>query len=109
MSIRTLDKIRHTPGSGIAKNTPVLVGGQLFISAAAIAAGEPGTLIRFGVFESVAKTTGEAWTENQKLYWVTGTSKLTTTVGSNAYAGRAYATAASGDETGTIALNAPKG
>jgi len=107
MAKRTLDKIRHTPGSAIAANSLVLIGGQLFASSAAIAANAVGSLSRFGVFENRAKTTGEAWTENQKLYWVTGTSKLTTTVSSNAYAGRAYAVAASGATTGTIALNAP--
>lgn len=107
MAIRTLDKIRHTPAGAVAANALVLIAAQLFASGAAIAAGEAGSLSRFGVFENRAKTTGEAWTENQKLYWVTGTSKLTTTVGSNAYAGRAYAVAASAATTGTIALNAP--
>jgi len=100
-------KLQYTPGSAVANKEVVVLNGQLFIAPAAIAANTLGVLNRRGSYTGVDKTTGEAWTLNQKLYWVTGTSKLTTTVGSNAYAGRAGAAAASGDTTGPLVLNAP--
>jgi predicted RecA/RadA family phage recombinase len=100
-------KLQYTPGSAVTGKAIVVLEGQVFIAPADIPASTQGVLNRRGVYTGVAKTTGEAWTLNKKLYWVTGTSKLTTTVGSNAYAGRAAAAADSGDTVGSIALNAP--
>ncbi|MBO6759280.1 MAG: DUF2190 family protein [Roseibium sp.] len=57
-----------------------------------------------GVF-TLPKTTGQAWTLGQKLYWNDTTKSCTTTATANTLIGVALAAAASGDTAGTVRLN----
>lgn len=51
------------------------------------------------------KTTGEAWDAGEKLYWVSGTSKFSTTSGGNTLAGVAAADAESAATEGSVYLD----
>jgi predicted RecA/RadA family phage recombinase len=48
----------------------------------------------------IAKTTGEAWTHGQKLYWDNTAKKLTTTAAGNTLVGAAAQAQAAGDSVG---------
>jgi predicted RecA/RadA family phage recombinase len=85
-------------------NDLVLLTNIVGVAIDAIAAAETGTVAVRGVF-TVQKTTGEAWTQGQQLYYVAATGKLTTTAGSNKKAGTAEIAAASADTTGNVNLN----
>lgn len=97
------ERIDYTPGSAVAAGKLVLVTDRVFFAPNAIAANELGALQTTGVIQ-YEKTTGEAWTLGQKLYWNAGTSKLTTTSSTHKVAGYAAAAAASGDTEGLILL-----
>lgn len=93
------------PGGGVTAGVPVLIGSLLVIPAVtAVATAEfNGAVV--GVFTGLAKTTGETWSEGEKLYWVTGTSKFSTTAGGNTLVGTAAAAAGSADTTGSVRLD----
>lgn len=93
----------YTPSSAVAAGEVVLVTDRCFVAPRAIAANEKGSLQTRGVF-TIQKTTGEAWTLGQKLYWVAGTSKASTTAGSNKVLGYAAAAYASGATEGNVLL-----
>lgn len=57
-----------------------------------------------GVIDLV-KTTSQAWTEGQLLYWDDGTSKVTSVAGANLLVGVASRDAGSSDATGRVRLN----
>jgi len=103
------DKLLYTPGGAVANKAVVQLNDQCFITAAAIAAGEEGVIMRRGTFSGVAKPTDEAWTLNQALYWDVSASEFTIDddTGNNKYAGRAGAAADTAAATGTIVLNTP--
>lgn len=61
-------------------------------------------LKRKGVFE-LPKTTSEAWTQGQPLYWNASTKKFTTTAGANTRRGVAWAAADAADTTGEVLLD----
>lgn len=62
-----------------------------------------GSVMVEGVF-LLAKATGTAWSQGDKLYWDSSASKFTKTASGNKPAGTAYADAASGDATGYVKL-----
>lgn len=97
------EKIDFTPSSAVAAGTMVLFGERVFFAELAIPANTLGSLRTTGVVQ-YEKTTGEAWTVGQKLYWNAGTSKLTTTSSTNKVAGYAAAAAASGAVEGLCLL-----
>jgi predicted RecA/RadA family phage recombinase len=87
-----------------------LVGGAFYIAnglrgvvSADAASGQPSTVCTRGVF-TLPKATGEAWAVGALLYWDSGNSRFTTTVGSNTLAGFAAAAALSADTTGKVAI-----
>ncbi len=88
----------------VASGGGALVGSLFGVAVAAAKAGETVQLKTSGVF-TLPKTTGQAWTVGQKMYWDDSTKKVTSTVGSNTLIGVALATAASGDTSGTVRLN----
>jgi predicted RecA/RadA family phage recombinase len=57
-----------------------------------------------GAFGPVPKATGQAWNQGDKLYWDSTNNNFTTTVGTNTFAGNAYAAALTADTTGSILL-----
>lgn len=82
-----------------------LVSGAL--SGVAVAAADSAaavTLKRNGVFEML-KTTSEAWTQGQPLFWNASTKKFTTTAAGNTRRGVAWAAADSADTTGEVLLD----
>jgi predicted RecA/RadA family phage recombinase len=92
------------PIGGVVSGAPVLIGSLLVVPGASAAATEEFEGARVGVF-TLAKTTGEAWTEGVKLYWVAGTSKISTTAGGDTLVGVAAAAADSAAETGDVLLD----
>lgn len=79
-------------------------GGLSGVAQAAADNGAAVALKRNGVFEML-KTTSEAWTQGQPLFWNASTKKFTTTAGSNARRGVAWAAADSADTTGEVLLD----
>lgn len=92
-------------GATVTAGVPVLQSGLLVIPTVDAETGETFTALVRGVFTGLAKTTGEAWVAGQKLYWVTGTSKFSTTAGGNQLVGTANAAAESAATTGDVALD----
>lgn len=100
------DVMEYTaPGGGVTKDVPVLISGLLVIPTVTVAATVKFNAVVAGVVSGLAKTTGEAWAEGEKLYWVTGTSKFSTTAGGNQLVGTAAAAAGSADTTGDVRLD----
>lgn len=95
--------IDYTPGSAVAAGALVLCTDRVFFCPRALAANELGSLMTEGVIR-YEKTTGEAWTLGQKLFWNSETGKLTTTSSTFKVAGYAAAAAASGDVEGLCLL-----
>ncbi len=98
------EHFNHTPGSAVSNGAVVLMGATIGVALTAIAANATGAVKVTGVF-TIAKLSTDVVAQGAKLYWDAGNSRLTTTVGSNTYAGRAYAAAGSGVSTVQIAIN----
>ena len=92
-------------GSEINVGAVVAIGDLIGVAETNIAIGATGTVITSGVV-NIAKKTGEAWTQGQKLYWDPSNSWLTTTAGSLIQVGWAFTAQASGDVLGQIKLKA---
>lgn len=86
----------------------LLVGAIFGIALADAAQGAPVETRRTGSFD-VAKTTGEAWTQGQLLYWNNTTKALTTTASTNKLVGAAEQAQASGDAVGRAILTGQVG
>lgn len=74
--------------AAVVSGAPVLIGALFGVAEASAASGAPLTLARRGVFR-LAKTTGQAWSVGQKLYWDATNSLVTSTVGTNVLIGAA--------------------
>lgn len=92
------------PTGGTVAGTPYLIGVILGIAAMTVLVGVVTPFHLVGAYELMPKTTGEAWTAGDLLYWDNTAKKFTTTATSNKKAGVAYADAASGDATGSVNL-----
>jgi predicted RecA/RadA family phage recombinase len=78
--------------------------GQLFgVANGTYASGADGEFDTEGVHE-LAKETGTAWTQGQKLYWDDTAKLITHTATSNLFVGHATVAAASGDAVGLVRL-----
>lgn len=93
----------YTPVAAVAAGAPVIVTDRVFVAPRAIAANELGSLATSGTWK-LQKTTGQAWTLGQRLYWDGGTSKATSVAGALKVLGYAAAAAASGDTEGLVLL-----
>jgi predicted RecA/RadA family phage recombinase len=82
-----------------------LVGSIFGVAVADVEPGSSGSFQVDGVW-SLDKTTGEAWSVGQALYWDPSTSKVTSVAGSLKRIGVATAPASSPATTGNIRLNA---
>lgn len=94
------------PAGNAVVGIPVKVQGAYFLPQSAALSGAPfnGLLLHPTMGKKVIgapKTAAEAWTAGQKLYFIAATGVLTTTVGTNDFAGfaaaDAIAAATSGD------------
>lgn len=83
----------------VAAGGGALVGSLFVVAIAAVLSGKGGQGRRRGVMD-IAKATGEAWTQGQKVYWDNTAKKLTTTSTSNTLVGVAAQIQASGDTVG---------
>ncbi len=91
-------------GSAIAAGGVVALGFGVGVAVTAIAATTGvGTLHVRGVF-LLAKTTSQTWTQGDKLYWDSGTSKFTNVASGKQAAGFADIAAGSADATGYVNL-----
>jgi predicted RecA/RadA family phage recombinase len=97
------ERINYTPSADVAAGKLVLFTDRVFFVPNAIAANATDAVQTCGVVQ-YEKTTGEAWTMGQKLYWNDTTKKLTTTASTNKVAGYAVAAAASADTEGVCLL-----
>ena len=98
------NSINYTPsGAAVSAGQAVLCSVRVFVAPRAIADGELGALQTSGVW-TIQKTTSEAWTFGQKLYWNAGTSKATTTASTNKVLGYAAAVALSAATEGSVLL-----
>lgn len=106
------DEFPYTNGTnaGIKSGDVVKIGDVIGVALTDILAGSTGTVQVAGVFE-LPKTTSQAWTQGQRLYWNPTASKFTTAAddgGSPAvafvHAGWAYFDAAGADTTGFVKL-----
>lgn len=93
-----------SPTGGVTVDTPVLIGTLLVIPANTVAQTLPFEGMAEGVFQSMPKATGQAWTEGQLLYWDNTAKNFTTTATSNTRVGCAAVAAQSADTTGTVRL-----
>lgn len=100
---QTGDVIPFVASADLDSGDPVLIGSQLGVCSGDVASGETGQAELDGVFELPA-TTGETWTQGVDLYWNAGTSKLTSTAGSNKCVAFAWLPKGSDDETADVRL-----
>lgn len=102
--------VEHEAGAAIAVNEVVPIGDCVGIALAAAASGDMVTLAITGRF-NVAKVTGTAWNQGDKLDWDDSESKFTkglsTVLGDIADCAIAAVDAASGDATADIILTNP--
>lgn len=92
------------PTGGVVSGTPYLIGNLLVVAMFSAAQTLPFEGATEGIF-TLAKASGQAWTEGANLYWDNSAKNFTTTSTANYYAGVAAAAAASGDTTGKVRLN----
>lgn len=87
----------------VASGAGILVGSLFAVALADAAAGQPVEARRVEVFD-LAKATGEAWTQGQKVYWDNTNFRVTSTAGSNTLIGVATQAQASADAVGRVLL-----
>ena len=97
--------ITFTPSSDVASGGAFLATVMIIVAIANVAANEPGEFVTEGVYE-LPKATADVVTVGAQLYWDNSAKKLTTTVGSNTPAGKAWADAANGDDAVWVKINA---
>lgn len=97
--------LNHVASGAKTVGQVVLIGDRIGIALAAIADGATGALAVEGVF-TIDKTTPEVYAQGDQLYWVAGTSKVSSTAGSNKKAGIAAAAALSAATTCAVKINA---
>jgi predicted RecA/RadA family phage recombinase len=81
----------------------VIVGKTFGVAMSDALIGADVVLDLFGVFE-LAKTTGQAWSKGDKLYWDPATSKFTTVAGALVAYGIAHEAALAADTVGAVRL-----
>ena len=88
----------------LASGDGYLVGSLFGIASANAAIGEEVELMTVGVFD-IEKTSAEAWTVGQKIFWNASTSLATSTASSNKLIGVALAVAANPSSSGRVRLS----
>lgn len=93
----------YTATADISSGDAVLVGSVLGIAITDMASGDDGDLVLEGVFE--LPKAAVAITQGAQLYWDDANSQVTTTSTDNTACGKAFAAAASGDDTVYVKIN----
>ncbi|MFN3656824.1 MAG: capsid cement protein [Pseudolabrys sp.] len=99
---RTVDVV--TPSGGMTAGVFYLVGALYGVAALTTLEGETNVLHRDGIF-TLPKTTTEAWTQGQQMFWNNGTGKFTTTAAGNKPVGIAAVAAGADDVEGSVILD----
>lgn len=97
------DTVTLTAPAALASGEPFAVGAIFGVATNAAESGAPVEASRVGVFD-LPKTTGEAWTVGARLYWASGTKKLTTNGEENLFVGAALTAAGDAATTGRAIL-----
>lgn len=97
------EKFTYVAGGTVTSGDFVMVGGLHGVAENSGGSGDTITVLRCGVFE-LAKATGAAWSQGDRLFWDTGTSKFTKDATKTPLAALAFADALSGDAVGLVAL-----
>lgn len=91
-------------GSAISSGDPVVIGDRVGFAIVDIAASTgSGSVAMEGVF-SCEKTTSQAWSQGDKLFYDSGTGKFTNVATGKVPAGYAFENALSADTSGVIKL-----
>ncbi|WP_217577334.1 DUF2190 family protein [Mesorhizobium sp. GbtcB19] len=93
-----------TGAADVASGDGVVAGSLFGVAQGDIAVGDSGELAVTGVFE-LPKTTSQAWTFGQRLYWDAAGGKLTSTASSNKLVGVAIEATASDAAVGKARLS----
>lgn len=94
-----------TDAVAISSGDGVLVGSLFGVALVDIAVGASGAIATKGVWD-IAKTSAEAWTVGQKIYWNATTGAATSTASTNKQIGVAVAVAENPSSTGRVLLTA---
>lgn len=97
--------ITFTPAADVASGGAVLATAMVVVAIAAVKATEPGEFVTEGVFE-LPKATADEVTVGAQLYWDDSAKNITTVVGTNKPAGKAWAPAGNGDTSVLVKINA---
>ena len=92
------------PSGGVTSGTPLLVGGLLVVPATTALEGVAFAGRVDGVFE-YTKTSAQAWTAGQRIYWNTSTSKFDSDGSTGPLVGVATEIKANPTSTGIVRLN----
>ncbi len=92
------------PSGGTVTGVPELIGGILFVPLTTEAVGVRGNMRCTGVF-TLAKTSAQAWTEGQKIYWDDGNSRCDSDSTVGPLIGIATRVEANPTATGRVRLN----
>ena len=99
------DAVEFTsPTGGTVTGVPELIDAIFTVPAETVAVGLPVNCRVVGVF-TLAKTSAQAWTEGQKIYWDDGNSRCDSTSTVGPLIGVAVAVAANPSATGLVRLN----
>ena len=93
-----------SPSIDIASGEGFLAGSIFGIAITDVAAGEEGAFETKGVWE-LPKTSAQAWTVGQKIYWNNTLRVVTSTSGGNTLIGVAVEIAANPSSVGKVRLN----
>lgn len=99
------DSIDYRPTTAVAAGDVIVIADLVGIARLDIKANTLGSLAVVGVFD-VVKSAGKI-PSGSTVYWDAGAKQATIVSGSNHYLGKAIASAADGDETVRVLLNAP--
>ncbi len=94
------------PVGGTVSGQPILIGDFFGVANETKAAGERVGVSPFGVFYNQPKTTGETWGQGDRLFFDTGTLKLTASSGAGRFlVGYCESAALSAATTATVIYN----
>ena len=99
------DSIDYRPTAAVAAGSVIVIADLVGIARLDIEANTLGSLAVVGVFD-IVKAAGQI-PSGSTVYWDAGAQKATLVSGSNHYLGKAISSAADGDETVRVLLNAP--
>lgn len=98
------ESIQFTAAAATASGSPVLIGDVLGVAVTDVANGAVGVANLEGVY-TLAKVPADVIAQGVILYWNAAASQVTTTVGTNKRAGRAFTAAAAATTTVNVRLS----